>query len=214
MSLSAIMVPLKAERRLIGAGHAQVKTAPSGAMGGGWGAAPVRGPFSNELTHAPRHRRSHASTPGSGDPEAQFRKAADRAIRMLKCGGLHATFAGSSHGEKALRAMPEPDNLVLQLIREMRGDIADVRGKMATKDDAGDLRSEVRSLRADVASDIHSLDAKIDTTRQELSGQIVGLRRAVVEYHSAVIGHGVLISELEARVRRIEQRLEMPPIEA
>ena len=110
--------------------------------------------------------------------------------------------------------MPEPDNLVLQVLREMRGDIADVRGKMATKDDIADLRSEMRSLPADVASDIHGLDAKIDATRQDLSDQIIGLRRAVVEYHSAVIGHGVPISELEARVRRIEQRLEMPPIDA
>jgi hypothetical protein len=89
--------------------------------------------------------------------------------------------------------MPEPDNLVLQLLRDMsdmRSDIADVRGKMATKDDIADIRSEMRSVRADVASDIHSLDAKIDTTRQDLSDQIVGLRRTVVEYHSAVIGHG------------------------
>lgn len=45
----------------------------------------------------------------------------------------------------------------------------------------------MRSLRADVASDLMA-------TRKELSDQIVGLRRAVVEYHSAVIGHGVLIS--------------------
>jgi hypothetical protein len=32
------------------------------------------------------------------------------------------------------------------------------------------------------------LDAKIDATGKKLSDQIVGLRRAVVEYHSAVIG--------------------------
>jgi len=110
--------------------------------------------------------------------------------------------------------MPEPDNLVLQVLREMRGDIADVRGKMAAKDDIADLRSEMRSLRADVASDIHSLDARVDAAHQDLSDQIIGLRGAVVEYHSAVIGHGVLVSELEARVRRIEPRLEMPPIGA
>lgn len=103
--------------------------------------------------------------------------------------------------------MPEPDNLVLQLLREMRAN-------MATKDDVTDLRSEIHSLRADVASDLHLLDAKIDTTRKDLSEQIVGLRRAVVEYHSAVMGHGILISELEARVRRLEQRLELPPIDA
>lgn len=37
--------------------------------------------------------------------------------------------------------------------------------------------------------------------------QIVGLRRAVVEYHSAVLGHGALISDPEARARRIEEKI-------
>jgi chromosome segregation ATPase len=101
----------------------------------------------------------------------------------------------------------EPENLVLQLLREMRD-------KMATKDDVADLRSDMTSLRADVAADLHSLDAKVDKTRKELSEQIVGLRRAVVEYHSSAVGHGMLISELEERVRRLEQRLNITPGEA
>lgn len=96
----------------------------------------------------------------------------------------------------------EQDNLVLHLLREMRAN-------MATKEDIADLRAEVHSLRADVASDVHTLDEKISVTRKELSDQIVGLRRAVVEYHSAVIGHGVIISELEARLRRVEQQLNL-----
>jgi hypothetical protein len=37
------------------------------------------------------------------------------------------------------------------------------------------------------------------------------LRQAVVEYHSSVIGHGILISELDHRVRRIEEHLNLPP---
>jgi hypothetical protein len=65
----------------------------------------------------------------------------------------------------------------------------------------------MRSLRADVASDLL-------TTRKEIGEQIVGLRRVVVEYHSAVIGHGILISELEARVRRLEQNAGLAPIDA
>ena len=44
--------------------------------------------------------------------------------------------------------------------------------------------------------------------------QIVGLRRAVVEYHSTVIGHGLIISELEARMRRVEQRLNLPSMDS
>jgi signal transduction histidine kinase len=106
-----------------------------------------------------------------------------------------------------------PENLVLQLLRHMRADMGDMREKMATKDDlaemGAELRSEMRSLRADVTSDLHALDSEIDVTRKELSDQIVGLRRSVVEYHSAVIGHGHLICDLEARIRRVEQRLGM-----
>jgi hypothetical protein len=69
---------------------------------------------------------------------------------------------------------------------------------------------DLNLLRADVASDLHGLDAKIDAKtdalRKDLSDQIVGLRRAVVEYHSAIICHGNLIADLDARIRRVEQR--------
>ena len=109
----------------------------------------------------------------------------------------------------------EPENLVLQLLRDMRSDMAtgfaDVRSELA------DVRSEVKSLRADVASDLLAMEVRQAAehlrTRKDIGEQIVGLRRAVVEYHTSVIGHGILISELEARVRRLEQHLELPPAE-
>lgn len=96
----------------------------------------------------------------------------------------------------------EPESLMLQLLRDMRAELGDMRGQMATKDDIANLRSDMNSLRADVAADF------IDV-RKDLGEQIVGLRRAVIEYHTSVIGHGVLISELEARVRRVEQHLNL-----
>jgi hypothetical protein len=34
----------------------------------------------------------------------------------------------------------------------------------------------------------------------------------VIEYHSAVLGHGMLIGELEVRMRRAEQHLNRPTI--
>ncbi|WP_330082576.1 hypothetical protein [Methylocystis iwaonis] len=105
----------------------------------------------------------------------------------------------------------EPENLVLQLLREMRGEMADMRSEMHGIRDG--LRTEIHSLRADVASDLHTLDAKIGALRKDLSDQIVGLRRAVVDYHSSVVGHGVIISELEARLRRVEQHLDLPPLD-
>lgn len=103
--------------------------------------------------------------------------------------------------------MAEPENLVLQLLREMRDDLAGVREGMATKADVGDLRADLQSLRADVASDLLTIEKR-------MSEQIVGLRRAVMEYHSSAIGHGILISELEERIRRVEQHLNLPPAEA
>ena len=41
---------------------------------------------------------------------------------------------------------------------------------------------------------------------------ISSLRQAVTQYHASVMGHGILISELDHRVRRIEDHLHLPPI--
>ncbi len=114
--------------------------------------------------------------------------------------------------------MTEPENLVLILLRDMRADMGDMRAEMATKSDLAkleaklenkieDVRSEVHSLRADVASDLMTMEKRLEE-------RIAGLRRAVMEYHSSAIGHGVLISELEERVLRIERRLDLAPPEA
>jgi hypothetical protein len=58
----------------------------------------------------------------------------------------------------------EPENLVLELLRGMRADITSVkadvelmRSQMVTKDE---LASEIRSLRADVASDLLAMQEK------------------------------------------------------
>jgi hypothetical protein len=91
---------------------------------------------------------------------------------------------------------------------------SDVRRMDKIEEVGADFRSEMRSLRADVASDALSLHAKIDTTRKELGEQIVGLRRAAMEYHSSAIGHGALISELDERLRRVEEHLTLPPRDA
>lgn len=111
----------------------------------------------------------------------------------------------------------EPENLVLQLLRDMREDMSSLRNdisrlesKTATKQALAELRadvkSEIHSLRADVASDLMTLEKR-------LSDQIVGLRRSVMEYHSSAIGHGFLFTELEERVRRLEQHLKLAPPE-
>ena len=115
----------------------------------------------------------------------------------------------------------DPENLVLELLRGIRAEIADMKGQMtqvATKADLVELRAELKSdmnsLRADVASDIHTLRAEVKKDLKVTGEQIVGLRRAVIEYQSSVIGHGMLIGELDAPVRRMEQHLELPPLDS
>lgn len=112
----------------------------------------------------------------------------------------------------------EPENLVLKLLREMRGEMATKTDLAAVKaelkgDIAGvwseiaDVRSEVHSLRADVASDLMTMEKR-------LSERISHLNRAVMEYHSSAVGHGVLLGEFEERLRRVEEHLKLPPRES
>ena len=106
----------------------------------------------------------------------------------------------------------QPDNIVLEHLRGLRRDIGDIKGDVQT------LKAELQSQREEMAtkSDLHSLRADVAsdmlTMQKDTREQIVGLRRAVVEYHSAVVGHGLLISELEERVRRLEQHLKLPSL--
>lgn len=55
----------------------------------------------------------------------------------------------------------QPANIILHILREIREDMAAMRGDMATKKDmaelCAELKSDMRSLRADVASDIMTL---------------------------------------------------------
>ena len=87
----------------------------------------------------------------------------------------------------------EPENLVLELLRGIRAGVVESREELRAE-----FRSEMNSLRADVASDFSTLNARIDAENKATRDKIVGLRRAVIEYHSVVVGHGILISELEA----------------
>ena len=72
----------------------------------------------------------------------------------------------------------EPENLILEMLRAMRAEIGDMRGNMATKNDLSELRSELNSLRADMASDLLA-------TRKERGEQIVGLRLNITHRRSA-----------------------------
>jgi len=108
----------------------------------------------------------------------------------------------------------EPDNLVLELLRAMRADLAGVKSDVKAIREEMATKAELGSLRADVASDLLVMQQKFDAEQKATREQIVGLRRGVMEYHSSVIGHGILISEFDMRVRRVEQHLNLPALES
>jgi hypothetical protein len=58
------------------------------------------------------------------------------------------------------------------------------------------------------------MSGRLDSHERKLDDLAVGLsdlRNAVTNYHSTVLGHGILISELDERVRRIERHLKLEP---
>jgi hypothetical protein len=63
----------------------------------------------------------------------------------------------------------------------------------------------VHDLLTQVARIVAGHDRKLD----ELAAGLASLREAVTNYHATVLGHGILISELDERVRRIERHLNL-----
>ena len=84
---------------------------------------------------------------------------------------------------------------VYQLLTQVAGTVTGHDRKL------DDLSAEVAGLREVVAAH----DRKLD----DLAAGLASLRDAVTHYHSSVLGHGMLISELDERVRRIERHLKL-----
>ncbi len=53
-----------------------------------------------------------------------------------------------------------------------------------------------------------------DLRLQDLTTDVAGLRETLTHYHATVLGHGILYSELEERVRRIERHLRLEPAQS
>jgi hypothetical protein len=123
-------------------------------------------------------------------------------VSDLRCMNLSRLPDRPAGANRVQCLVEEPDNLILRHLRDLRTDIAEVKAE---------LKADMNSLRADVASDFVNVNKEIAALRKETREQIVGVRRALTEYHSAVVGHGILISDLEERVQRIEQHLDISP---
>ena len=57
----------------------------------------------------------------------------------------------------------------------------------------------------ELAEIVNRHDRKLD----DLTSDVTGLREAVTHYHATALGHGILYSELDERVRRIERHLKL-----
>lgn len=70
----------------------------------------------------------------------------------------------------------------------------------------------VYHLLSEVARKVDAHDrrfAQIDSRLGEITADIAGLRDAVTNSHASVLGHGILLGELDERVRRIERHLKL-----
>ena len=99
--------------------------------------------------------------------------------------------------------MSEPENLTLKLLREMRGEIGEMKSGL-------DLVSQHMATNVQVAE----VRTEVSNSEKRVTERINHLNRAVMEYHSSAIGHGLLISEFEERLRRVEDHLKLPPTES
>lgn len=59
-----------------------------------------------------------------------------------------------------------------------------------------------------------SIVSELHDMRRTMAGlatkaELADVRQALTQYHASVMGHGIMISELEDRVRRIEQHLSL-----
>jgi hypothetical protein len=79
----------------------------------------------------------------------------------------------------------------------LSAEVAGLRGTV------GGLGGVVAGLSETVAGH----DRKLD----DLAAGLASLRDALTHYHSSVLGHGLLIGELDERVRRIERHLKLEP---
>jgi hypothetical protein len=84
---------------------------------------------------------------------------------------------------------------VYQLLREVANTVVSHDERLK------DPRAEMAALRTDV-----------DGLRKEVRSDNASLRQTSTEYHASVLGHGILISELQRRVLRIEDHLNLPHV--
>jgi chromosome segregation ATPase len=112
---------------------------------------------------------------------------------------------------------------VYQLLTEVAQTVAGHDRKLDAQDrklDAQDRKLDAQDRKLNeiivvVNEHTHKLDElagvvnRHDRKLDDLTTDIIGLRETLTHYHATVLGHGILYSELDERVRRIERHLKL-----
>ena len=77
---------------------------------------------------------------------------------------------------------------------------------IAISNDLKSFKAEMHSFKAEIQAEFRAVHSEISDLRHSVGE----LRTALNDYHGSVIGHGVLITELDERVTRLEQRSQTP----
>lgn len=114
----------------------------------------------------------------------------------------------------------EKFDLVLELLTDLQAGQREFRDEMhAFRDEMYAFRDEMyvfrdkTNARLDVLEAIvHRLARRTDTLAQDIAAvrrETASLRQAITDYHGSVLGHGVLLTELEERLARVERYLDL-----
>jgi ABC-type transporter Mla subunit MlaD len=105
---------------------------------------------------------------------------------------------------------------VYQLLTEVAQTVAGHDRKLDAQDRKLDAQDrKLNEIIVVVNEHTHKLDElagvvnRHDRKLDDLTTDIIGLRETLTHYHATVLGHGILYSELDERVRRIERHLKL-----
>ena len=73
------------------------------------------------------------------------------------------------------------------------------------------MRVEVHAGLNEVRNEVRIGLAAVNRRVDDLTDQVSSLRQTVTDYHGSVMGHGMLITELDSRLTRVEHHLDLPP---
>lgn len=122
----------------------------------------------------------------------------------------------------------KPD-LILELLTDLQTGQRQFRKEMHDfRDEMHEFRDEMHAFRRETRERldridgrlgalealVHQLARRVDALTHDVVGlkrEAASLRQALTEYHGSVLGHGVLISELDERLGRVERHLGLLP---